>query len=617
MCRVFGEFSFSGQLSPMSRFKYINAFSKVGGPDATDFWEGEHCRFGFNRLAILDVSERGNQPVVSPNGRFVMVFNGEVYNFKALQTKYNISNSSLRSSADTEVLVHLLEILSIEEFAKALDGMFGIAVWDKKLKTLHLVRDFAGIKPLHYGINDRGVVFASQFNQVARHDWFCDEKVNPEVLALYLKRHYVPSPYGLYNHTFQVMPGELISIQQTGETRRYRYWELPRYHESTIFSANEALEYIDQELERAVKSQLISDVPLGAFLSGGIDSPLVCKYAERHSVEALKTFTIGSDSKRHDESLLASNYLSFLNAEARVEMMDSHYAAGILDEVMGALGEPFADFSIIPTYLVSKLASSSVKVALSGDGGDELFFGYERFWSVAKNRIFQKWPDTLKYGIYGIDKVLSGGRYVNSGVLLPSQGLAHQGLHSRTWKGQLNTILGTELNPLADVYPEYDYDGSSDEASLLQQMRYSEFYDMMQKTLRKTDAASMGNSLEVRVPFLQKSFIEASLKVDYSLSYGKNKRKELLRHLLKKHYSGIVLDDKKRGFTIPLGKWIKEDLRTRFEEVLLDKTMCDYFGFSRQGVMSILNEHNKEGKDNKWILFTIFSLFKWQENLKK
>lgn len=615
MCRIFGEFSFKGGLTSLTEFKKLNTLSKAGGPDATGFWEDGICRFGFNRLAILDTSDRGNQPVESPGGRFVMVFNGEVYNFKDLQTKYGISDSSLRSGADTEVLAHLIDLLSVEDFAKELDGMFAIAIWDKTKKVLHLVRDFAGIKPLHYGKNDRGIVFASQFNQIAQHQWFCNEGINPEVLDLYLKRHYIPPPYGLYNHTFQVMPGEVVSFLPSGKVQRSRYWELLRFSKSTIFSQEEALEYIDQELERAVKAQMISDVPLGAFLSGGIDSPLICKYAEKHSTGALNTFTIGSDSKIHDESFIARQFLSKLKAEAHIELMDSKYASEIMEEVMNGLGEPLADFSIIPTYLVSKLASSTVKVALSGDGGDELFFGYERFASVAKNRSLQYWPNLLKYGLYGADKVLSGGSNINAGVLQKSHGMAHQGLHSRTETKHLHKIQGR--GTFSTVYPEYDYGTMKDEESLIQQMRYSEFYDMMQKTLRKTDAASMANSLEVRVPFLQKSFIEASLKVDYSLSYGRNRKKELLRLLLKKHYPGIELDNKKRGFSIPLGKWIREDLKTGFEEVLMDRSLCQTFGFNREGIASILNEHNIQGKDNKWIIFTLFSLFKWQENQKK
>ncbi len=432
MCRIFGEFSFTGHLSAYDHFKWTNSLSKKGGPDSTRFWEDTKCRMGFNRLAIIDVSENGSQPVVSPGGRFVMVFNGEVYNYKALQKKYGIYDSALRSTADKEVLSHLLELLPVESFAGVLDGMFAMAVWDRLDGVLHLIRDFAGIKPLHYGLNDSGVVFASQFNQLAHHPWFESEPVDAQVLTGYLRRHYMAAPYGLYRNTFQVLPGEVVTIKSRGEVIKHRYWEFPKFHQSTVIDENEALEFISNELQKAVKDQLMADVPLGAFLSGGIDSPLVCKYAGQQLSSPLKTFTIGSDSEKHDESIQALEYARILGADAHLEKMDSAYASAILEEVMGALTEPFADFSIIPTFLVSKLAKQKVTVALSGDGGDELFYGYERFWSVAKNIRYQSLPYWLKYLLYGADKVLTHSTHINSGVLSASQGLAHQGLHSRT-----------------------------------------------------------------------------------------------------------------------------------------------------------------------------------------
>ncbi len=617
MCRIFGEFSFTGGLSAIDRFKSINSLSKRGGPDSTRFWEDTKCRMGFNRLAIIDVSENGSQPVVSPGGRFVMVFNGEVYNYKELQKKYGISDSVLRSTADKEVLSHLLELLPVESFAGVLDGMFAIAVWDRLEGVLHLIRDFAGIKSLHFGVNDKGVVFASQFNQLVLHPWFESEPVDAQVLTSYLKRHYMAAPHGLYRNTYQVLPGEVVTIKSKGGVIYTRYWEFPKFHQSTIINENQALEYISDALQKAVKDQLMADVPLGAFLSGGIDSPLVCKYAGQQLNAPLKTFTIGSDSKKHDESELALEYARVLGADSHLEKMDSAYASSILEEVMGALTEPFADFSIIPTFLVSKLARQKVTVALSGDGGDELFYGYERFWSVAKNSRYQSLPYWLKYLLYGSDKVLTRSKNINSAVLASSQGMAHQGLHSRTSTTDLSLISSRLNGNYKVVYPEYRFGVLHDIEHLVQQMRYAEFYDMMQKTLKKADSAGMANGLEIRVPFLQKSFIEASLNVDYSLSFGKNQRKELLKRLVEHHYPGVDLYKDKKGFSVPLTAWIKEDLRSQFEEVIFDRGLNDYFGFSREGLQTLMRRHVEGVEDNKWVLFTVFSLFKWQQNLQK
>jgi asparagine synthase (glutamine-hydrolysing) len=376
------------------------------------------------------------------------------------------------------------------------------------------------------------------------------------------------------------------------------------------------MEFIASELEKSVKAQLMADVPLGAFLSGGIDSPLICRYAQKNINDKLKTFTIGSHSRVHDESDMALQYASLLNADSELEIMSSNSAASIMDEVMKTVAEPFADTSIIPTFLVSKLAVQKVKVALSGDGGDELFYGYERFWSVAKNRHWHSFPYPLRALVYGADKKLSRSRNINSVVLAKSQGAGHQKLLSGTvYNGFM--AVAPDLDYQAHyVAPEYRYHHMSKTSDLVQQMRYSEFYDMMQKTLRKVDLASMGNSLEVRVPFLHKSFIEASLKVDFSLSYGKNKKKELLKHLIRREYPGVAIDNTKKGFSVPFTRWLRDDLRQEFQQVLLEKSTADYFGFSLQGTEQILNGHLNGSVDNKWLLFSLYSLFKWYNNTK-
>lgn len=616
MCRIIGELSFTQQLTPFDEFKALTALSKAGGPDSTGYWEDGYCRLGFNRLAILDLSANGNQPVLSPSGRYAMVFNGEIYNYQQLRQKYGIDASSLRSSSDTEVIVQLLDRIALDELVNELDGMFAIAVWDTLLKQLSLIRDFAGIKPLHFGVNGLGVVFASQYNQVARHGWFCNSGINSAVLASYLKRHYIPAPNGLLIGTHQVAPGEMVVIGMDGAIQRKDYWRLPSFFKPSVVNRHEAIDYVSHHLEEAVKAQLMADVPLGAFLSGGVDSPLVCKYAQKNINGRLKTFTIGSDSLKHDETEMARGFARSLGSDACFERMDSRYAADILDSAMKTLTEPFADFSILPTFLVCQLARRHVTVALSGDGGDELFFGYERFWSVGKNIKYQSWPYLLKYLLYGFDRVLFDSRNINSAALVTSQGMAHQGLHSRISARDFGAIAPDLHYGNLVQAPEYCYENESHIPNLMQRMRVSEFYDMMQKTLRKVDSASMGNSLEVRVPFLQKSFIEASLNVDGMLSYGHDNRKGVLKGLLKRLYPDVDVQQPKMGFTIPLQKWIQDGLRQPFQEVLLDGTLNNRFGFASHALETLLVEHISGKEDHKWVLFTVYSLFKWQQSLK-
>ncbi|MDP4286257.1 MAG: asparagine synthase C-terminal domain-containing protein, partial [Bacteroidota bacterium] len=268
----------------------------------------------------------------------------------------------------------------------------------------------------------------------------------------------------------------------------------------------------------------------------------------------------------------------------------------------------FADFSILPTYLVSKLARKEVTVALSGDGGDELFFGYERFWSVGKNIQFQHWPLLARKAIYGFDKYTTGNKRFNSVLLFKTQAIAHQNLHSRFSKKWLIKIAPDLANTkLPEGFDVYSYPNARNEKQLIGHMRKAEFYGMMQKTLRKVDLASMQNSLEVRVPFLQKKFIEAAMLVDPILSYTGGNKKQLLKDILIKEFPGMQDDNIKRGFTIPLSKWIKEDLKQVFESRLLGGNYSSY-GFNKKAIEQMLYSHIKGENDFKWPLFTLYTL---------
>jgi asparagine synthase (glutamine-hydrolysing) len=617
MCGFFGEYNFaSGPITEKKIFQEINGLSKERGPDNEGYYtDGSNIQLGFNRLAILDLSPKANQPMSSPSGRYIFVFNGEIYNHNDLRRQ--LSYNKFTGNSDTETIAAAIDEWGIKRTVSALDGMFAIGIYDSKEKLLFLVRDFAGVKPFFYGRNKGKIVFASQYDQVVKHPAFTGEGVDEEVLNLYLQQHYMPAPFGIINKTFQVNPGEMIIVNSEGQLKKETYWQFPTDIEPEYTSKNEALDYLEGMLQEAVKSEMLSDVPVGTFLSGGIDSPLITYYASENTSDKIKSFTIGSDSKLHDESIFATRYGKMIGVDHHIEMMNSGSANHIVHEVIGALHEPIADFSIIPTYLVSRLASKKVKVALSGDGGDELFFGYERFWSIAKNRKIQDLPYLYKYLIYGTDKVLFKSKHFNSGLLLAEQGKAHMGLHTRFPKKELVDICGSSSGGLPEAYRTYDYKNSSSLDNLLNNMRRAEYYGMMQKTLRKVDLASMGNSLEVRVPFLKKSFIEASFKVDPKLSIDAKLKKQLLKDLLKRKLPDSPIDDVKRGFTIPLDRWIRQDLRETFGDTLGNKNMHHEFGFNPDAVDKMLKDHLDNKQDHKWPLFTLFSLYKWRESLLK
>jgi asparagine synthase (glutamine-hydrolysing) len=385
MCGFFFEFSKS-TINNQEELIRILEISQKRGPDKTMYCSASaNTWFGFNRLAIQDLSEAGNQPMQSDDGLLTIVFNGEIYNHLEIRNK--LSKRTWKGHSDTETILEAFVEWGFDKTIEALDGMFAIVCYNKRDNTLSCARDFAGIKPFFYGWDGQTFVGASQYNQITAHSAFKNSPLDYEVFRLYLEQHFVPAPFGLYKNTGQLEPGEILTVSN-GKIQRRRYWEFPVHSEFDIRESNEALEIISQALSASVESEMISDVPLGAFLSGGIDSPLVAYYAKQLKRE-LHTFTIGSDSKIHDETEDAFIYSKLIGTSHFSQRLDAQNIQNELTQILECVTEPMADFSVIPTFLVSKFARSKVTVALSGDGGDELFFGYERFWSIAKNIKYQ------------------------------------------------------------------------------------------------------------------------------------------------------------------------------------------------------------------------------------
>jgi len=613
MCGFYGEWAFSKK-SNRELLKRISSLSARRGPDSVSFLEVDDLFLGFNRLAILDPGPNGEQPMKSPSGRYTLVYNGEIYNHFDIRRKLG---HTYKGHCDTETLVYAFDEYGVYKTIDLLDGMFAMGIWDSYEKHLHLTRDFAGIKPLFYGYNSKGVVFASQYNQVVLHPWFYDNELDPQVLKLFLTQHFMPAPFGIIKETAQVRPGEIITINKNQELTAKQYWEFPAKTTPEIFDRDAALKILNRSLSESVKDEMLSDVPLGTFLSGGIDSPLVTYFAQQKTQD-IKSFSIGSDSAKHDESEDATWYAKHLGVDHYLMQMDSSSALKYWEKSMATLYEPLADLSILPTYVVSNWAKKEVTVALSGDGGDELFFGYVRFWSIAKNVRFHGGPYWWRYFLYGTDRFLFRNNHINSTILSKDQGTAHQGLHSRFSREWLNIIF-PDLHQvdLPEKFDNYKYPHRKDKRSLIGCMRKAEFYGMMQKTLRKVDLASMDNSLEVRVPFLKKSFIEDSLKLDPFLSFGSCTKKQILKDNLISKLPEAPITNQKRGFSIPLSRWIREDLKQPMNDLLLTEDHIKYFGLNESGLHQMMNEHARCQNDFKWPLFTIYALFKWKENTSK
>ncbi len=611
MCGFLVEYNLEGQ-SILSKSDFLDLLnkSKLRGPDSQGwFSNGKNLQLGFNRLAILELSQAGEQPMHSHHKRYTIVFNGEIYNH--LELRKQLAFSSFTGNSDSETITACLEEWGVFKTVTALNGMFSIVICDKEEGDVFLVRDFAGVKPLFYGWDGKTLVAASQFDQVFNHPKYSDKSIDPEVLKLYMEQHFMPAPFGLYKDTYQVSPGEIVTCKSNGTVVKTKYWELPWTVTHSIEDQKEGERYISEKLSQSVQRQLLSDVPLGAFLSGGVDSSLITSFI-KENIQQPQVFTIGSDSKVHDESARAKQFAAAIDVQQHIWKLSAAEVLGYWEEAMASLHEPLADFSILPTYLVSKLAKSKVTVSLSGDGGDELFFGYERFWSVGKNINYQHYPSIVKKALYGIDKYTSGNKRLNSVLLATSQREAQQGLHSRFRKNWLYEIApDLKTINLPEEYKVYNYSNTKDIRELLCRMRYAEFYGMMQKTLRKVDLASMQNSLEVRVPFLDKNIIEAALQIDPLLSYGKGKQKQLLKALLSKRLPTVPEESVKKGFSIPLSAWLRQDLKKRVGEQLLDSDVSS-FGFEKKNIEKMLRHHSEKKEDLKWPIFTLYALTKFR-----
>jgi len=615
MCGICGIFTVN-KVAMQPEFaqavRRMTALMKRRGPDDEGYWSDPngHLQLGFRRLAVIDPSPAGRQPMVSCDGRSVIVFNGEIYNFLELKRKLEQKGIHFRSRTDTEVLLEAFNLWGIEAIHH-LNGMFALAWYSIPERTLVLARDHAGIKPLYYFVHPsgRGIAFASQFNALLHTPWGEPGHVRLDVLHLYLKLHYIPAPYGLLENTYQLEPGHYLVIYPDGRVEKKAWWLFPRNPDPEL-KGEEAIEALAAAIDNAVRRQLIADVPVGVFLSGGVDSPLVAAVARKHFGSGLKAFTIGVPGWWQDESEAAKTYAHYLDVDHRLKLVSGEEALNMVQEVMKAQYEPFADFSILPTLIVSRFAREEVIVALSGDGGDELFFGYERPLSLLRNGSDFRYPWLVRIGLYLAGKYGVGPKR-SSVVVYRSPGHYYFDVNCRIKDEDLK-LIAPELPPLPEDFKLYEFDSYCDNYNLANYSRYVEFYGQLQRGLKKVDMASMYHSLEVRVPLLDREVIDISLKIDPFECMRNGMRKAILRDLLARYVPEDIIPKPKRGFAVPLGDWLRGPLRPLVEETLFGSdTLYPNGVFSRRGLRKYWEAHLSGQRDLKWELWTLMTLQWW------
>ncbi|MBX2963401.1 MAG: asparagine synthase (glutamine-hydrolyzing) [Cyclobacteriaceae bacterium] len=609
MCGILGEVGI--ELLVKDVFLHLLQLSYKRGPDQRGYWTDEHnCQFGFNRLSILDLTEHGLQPMISPSGRYVVVFNGEIYNYKRLQGKFGIRDDELRSTSDTEILVQLLEKLPLSRLASELNGMFAIAVFDRQAKRIHLLRDFAGIKPLFYGLSRNGIVFASQFNQIHKHPWFVNAELRPDTVKDYFGLGYMSSPGTVFKDIFQLQPGEILTwdLSYGGITQR-KFFNKWTYSNTLLDNSLEAMLKFRKVFGDAVTRQLNADVPVAAFLSGGIDSPLVAAFASQSS-PGIRTFTVGLEDKELDESVAALRIAEYLKLDNVLERYTENELRFYLDHHFEAITEPFGDYSSLPTYFITRKAKQFATVMLSGDGGDELFWGYPRFITQLKGTTFFRYPLFVRIPFVKVARKL-GCKLSYAFDTLEEFADWTLNFQIQFFNQDINRLVpGTEFS--SEIKGLYRFEGNlSDDTAVLRWLKWNEFYGHLQRVLRKVDLTSMGNSLEVRVPFLDKEVMLFSNTLIPKLGVEYNEPKLLLKKALAKSVPSDMILTAKKGFGLPINRFLRGPLK---QDLLSNCIDGEYFGkeiidtsFVRNYILGFLSEKHHNG----WGVWHLFAWQKW------
>ena len=563
------------------------------GPDAGGTWANDNASvvFGHRRLSIVDLSSNGAQPMQSASGRYVCVFNGEIYNYRKIKEKLINEGKvkAFRGNSDTEVLLEAFEAYGVKETIAMCKGMFAIALYDKKTGKLTLIRDRIGEKPLYYGFVNGSFVFASDIGSISVLDGFNND-IDTQVLQIYFIHGYIPAPYSIYKDIYKLDAGCMLEIDAPDykNPKIIPYWsvrEAAKYGQEHPFkgSRQEAADELERLLRESIKGQMVADVPVGAFLSAGIDSSTIVALMQELAVGKVKSFTIGMDDPKYNEAVYAKEIANHLGTEHTELYITADDAKKVIPKLSWIFGEPFADSSQIPTYLVSKMTREHVTVSLSGDAGDELFCGYVCYSSI--NRIWGK----MKNYPYGIRKLASNmiincpflkdkQIFQTKAYLLGAKSAEHLYELSNAQEAKnLKIALDKEVHSYKHNEYEYGYLKDPQNAIMLMDMQMYHPDDI----LVKVDRSAMAVSLETRVPMLDKDVVEFAWTIPMEYKKLNGEGKLVLKDVLYKYVPKQMMDRPKKGFSIPVTDWLRESELRGWAEALLDRNTIE-----KQGILN-------------------------------
>lgn len=645
MCGLTGFFAPAAPMGPDAAKTVLGAMSHAirrRGPDDHGIWMD--CDAGIalahNRLAIMDLSEKGHQPMLSPSERYVLVYNGEIYNHLDIRADIDGARPdfSWRGLSDTETFLAAIEIWGVMGAVERLIGMFAFALWDREARQLHLGRDRVGEKPLYYGWNGSGAqrsfIFGSELGACLCHP-AAEQQIAPEAVALLLRHNYIPAPKSVFKSFSKLLPGYVLTLDAKEDTPQItQYWSVVQVvgsAERGAFAgdAQAAVEATEAVLSRAVERQMLSDVPLGAFLSGGIDSTAITALMQKASSAPVKTFSIGFENERYNEAKYAKKVAQHLGTEHHELYVTAQQALDVVPRLASIYSEPFADSSQIPTSIVAGLAREQVTVALSGDGGDELFCGYSRynitdaFWAR-----LQRVPYPLRKLLSaGIRSLPPGGiaalarlgtralprtlqlsdmpeKIAKAGRMLPSRDL------ETLYLDMVSHHMAPQQFLVAQPAPTHCLEGHDfgDLDGIARMMAFDTVTYLPDDILVKTDRASMYHSLELRAPFLDHTVLEHAWHLPAQFKLREGQSKWVLREIIRRHVPDQLMERPKMGFGVPLADWLRGPLRD-WGAALLDRRRLAGEGIFAPDAVQGLWERHQSGRENNHHLLWNFLMF--------